>query len=388
MSESAAVKLATRFMERFNCKPRVFSAPGRVNLIGEHTDYNDGFVMPAAIGFSTFVAAAPRLDRRLVVRSENYHEERVFDLDEVDPKPLGHWSDYVRGVSVILERRADHRLRGANLLVKGEVPLGAGLSSSAAIEVATALALLGVAEEQLPPVDVALLCQRAENDFVGMRCGAMDQFIACHAQPGQALMLDCRSLEFCAVPLPASVRLVICNTMVKHELASSEYNQRRAECETGVELLRRSMPTVRALRDVSMNQLSITNSLPPVIASRCRHVVSENARVREAAAALESGDLGRFGRLLAASHASLRDDYKVSCAELDFLVELASSQKGVFGARMTGGGFGGCTINIVAEEHVDGFVSAVGQEYEAQYFMKPDIYVCTAKGAADEVTPT
>jgi galactokinase len=184
------------------------------------------------------------------------------------------------------------------------------------------------------------------------------------------------------------VRLVICNTMVKHELASSEYNKRRAECEMGVELLRRSMPTVRALRDVPVKQLSITNSLPPVIASRCRHVVSENARVQEAAAALESGDLGRFGRLLAASHASLRDDYKVSCAELDFLVELASSQKGVFGARMTGGGFGGCTINIVAEEHVDGFVSAVGQEYEAQYFMKPDIYVCTAKGAADEVTPT
>jgi galactokinase len=387
ISETAA-RLATLYRERFGDDPRVFRAPGRVNLIGEHTDYNDGFVMPAAIDFATFVATAPRHDRMLVIRSENFNEERVFDLDEADPRPMRHWSDYVRGVAVILER-ADHRLRGANLLIQGEIPLGAGLSSSAAIEVATALALLHVSDKPLPPLDVALLCQRAENDFVGMRCGIMDQFICCHARPANALMLDCRSLEFRLVPIPASARLVICNTMVKHELASGEYNKRRADCEKGVKIIRRSLPTVCALRDVTMEQLRNLNiNMPPVVARRCRHVVSENARVEEAVSALEDGDLSHLGRLMAASHASLRDDYKVSCVELDSLVEIASAQPGVIGARMTGGGFGGCTINIVAEEHVERFVGAVREEYEAKHFKKPAVYVCIASDGASEVTPT
>jgi galactokinase len=386
VSESAA-RLTTLFMEQFDSEPRVFRAPGRVNLIGEHTDYNDGFVMPAAIDFATFVAAAPRQDRMLVLRSENFNEERVFNLDEADPRPMRHWSDYVRGVAIVLEH-AGHRLRGANLLIHGEVPLGAGLSSSAAIEVATALALLNVSAKLLSPLDVALLCQRAENEFVGMRCGIMDQFISCHARPRHALMLDCRSLDFRAVPLPANVRLVICNTMVKHELASGEYNKRRADCEKGVKLIRRSIPTVRALRDVNVEQLrNLSNHMPAVIARLCRHVVSENVRVEEAATALENGDLNRLGRLMADSHASLRDDYKVSCVEIDSLVEIASSQPGVFGARMTGGGFGGCTINIVAEEHVERFVGAVREEYEIKHFMKPAVYVCTASDGAGEVTP-
>ncbi|MBN2370142.1 MAG: galactokinase [Vicinamibacteria bacterium] len=387
MTSEITSSIARLFRERFNSKPRVFRAPGRVNLIGEHTDYNDGFVMPAAIDFATFVAAAARNDRMLVIRSENYNDERVFDLDETDPKPMRHWSDYVRGVAVVLER-ADHRLRGANLLIKGEIPLGAGLSSSAAIEVATALALLNVNRDSLPPLELALLCQRAENDFVGMRCGIMDQFISCHAQAGHALMLDCRSLAFRAVPLPPNVRLVICNTMVKHELASGEYNRRRAECEMGVKLIRRSIPAIHALRDVTMEQIRSLNSrLPASVARRCRHVVSENARVVEAAKALEESNLSRLGRLMTASHASLRDDYKVSCVELDSLVEIASAHQGVFGARMTGGGFGGCTINIVAEDHVEGFVGAVRQEYEIKHFMKPDVYVCTASDGAGEVTP-
>lgn len=364
---------------------RVFRAPGRVNLIGEHTDYNLGFVMPAAIDFYTWVAIARRDDRRLVMRSENFQETVEYDLDERVLEPRGHWSDYPRGVAVMLEREG-HRLQGANLLLRGEVPIGAGLSSSAAIEVATGYALINNAGARLDRMGLARLCQRAENEFVGMRCGLMDQFISCFGEEGRALMLDCRSLDYYRLPLPQDVKLVIANTMVKHELASSEYNQRRAECEEGVRLLSRSLPHVHSLRDVSPDELEKQREeLPPVVYKRCRHVVGEDERVVEARGALEDGDLAAFGQLMAASHRSLRDDYEVSCPELDLMVEAANRVEGTYGSRMTGGGFGGCTINLVRHDRVRRFQDEVAARYEKVTGLRPEIYVCSAAQGAEEV---
>lgn len=365
---------------------RVFRAPGRVNLIGEHTDYNDGFVMPAALDFSTWVTVTPRDDRMVSVLSENFSENVEFDLDDPSAAARGHWSDYVRGVAVILER-AGHRLRGASLSIRGEVPIGSGLSSSAAIEVATARALLENSEISLDRVEVAKICQRAENEFVGMRCGIMDQFISCCGQKGKALLLDCRSLFYELLPLPEEARLVICNTMVKHALAAGEYNVRRAECEAGVRYFACLRPEVSALRDVKEADLEEqVRDLPEVIRRRCRHVITENVRVLEAAESLQSGDLDRFGRLMNESHDSLRDDYEVSCAELDLMVELGRQVQGVFGARMTGGGFGGCTINLVKAENVEEFQRAVAQGYEQATGLVPEIYVCSAAAGAEEVS--
>jgi galactokinase len=260
------------------------------------------------------------------------------------------------------------------------------LSSSAAIEVATAHALLANSGYSVSPVELARLCQRAENEFVGMRCGIMDQLVSCSGQAGHVLLLDCRSLEYKLLPLPAAVRLVICNTMVKHELATSEYNIRRAECEAGAHHFSQSCPGVRALRDVTTAELERSRpELSEVIYRRCRHVISENARVLEAAQALESTDLQKFGRLMNRSHVSLRDDFEVSCKELDLLVELAGQVEGVFGARMTGGGFGGCTVNLVKAEEVDELKCVIRQGYQEQTGLTPEIYVCDAASGAGEV---
>ena len=366
-------------------RARTYRAPGRVNLIGEHTDYNDGFVMPAAIGFSTFVTISPRDDRKLSLFSENFSEQVEFDLDDPAPRPAGHWSDYPRGVAITLERLG-HRLSGASLRIRGEVPIGSGLSSSAAIEVATCYALLNNPALSADPVKMAKLCQRAEDEFVGMRCGIMDQFVSCCGQAGKALMLDCRSLDYKLVPLPQETRLVICNTMVKHSLAAGEYNTRRAECEAGVRHFAQSLPNVKALRDVTEADLKrYGNDLSEVIYRRCRHVITENARVLKAAKALERGDLEAFGRLMTESHRSLRDDYEVSCKELDVMVELAQEVQGVYGARMTGGGFGGCTINLVNEENVEEFEQTVARGYTEATGLVPEIYVCSAAEGAEEI---
>lgn len=383
MKQSELLKQS--FLELYHTRCRVYRAPGRVNLIGEHTDYNDGFVMPAAIGFYTWVAIAMRADRKLVVRSQDFQESCEFDLNDPCPAASGHWSDYVRGVAVILEKTG-HRLRGANLLIRGEVPMGSGLSSSAAIEVAVACALLGGSGIDVERATLARLCQRAENEFVGMRCGIMDQFISCCGHADHTLMLDCRSLSYRLLPLGHDVRLVICNTQVKHALASGEYNLRRAECEEAVRCLARSLPGVRALRDVTMEQLENHRSeLSPTVFRRARHVVSENQRVEAAAHALEQNDLAGFGQLMQQSHRSLRDDFEVSCSELDAMVELALEVKGVFGARMTGGGFGGCTINLVQANHVEVFRQSVASGYESMTGLKPEIYVCEAAEGAELV---
>ena len=245
-------ELTLQFEKVFGGQPRIFRAPGRVNLIGEHTDYNDGFVMPAAVALSTYVAIAPRPDRRLVIHSQEFPGSFEFDLNNLPARRTGAWCDYVLGVASELQK-AGQRLQGANLLVHGEVPIGAGLSSSAAVEVASALAFTNLSGIQLPLRDVAKLCQQAENTFVGARVGIMDQFVSCFGKAGHALLLDCRSLQFELVPIPAGIRLVVCNTMVKHELASGAYNTRREECEAGVRYFARLDPAIRALRDVSSN---------------------------------------------------------------------------------------------------------------------------------------
>lgn len=364
---------------------RTFRAPGRVNLIGEHTDYNDGYVMPAAIDFSTWVKVSPLDQRKLEIFSENFEEEVEVDLDDQNLSARGHWSDYPVGVAVTLERTG-YRLRGARLEIRGEVPIGSGLSSSAAIEVATACALTANSDLQIDPRELALLCQRAENEFVGARVGIMDQFISLFGQAQKALLLDCRSLDFRLLPLPDNVQLIICNTMVKHALASSAYNERRAQCEAGVKHLAKYLPNITALRDVTIEQLEEHGQdLPDVVYRRCRHVITENSRVLSAADALERGDLGSFGELMADSHRSLRDDYEVSCEELDLMVEIAQNVAGVYGARMTGGGFGGCTVNLVAESRVEEFKELVSQEYERNTSFKPEIYICMAANGAEEV---
>ncbi|MDX2034009.1 MAG: galactokinase [Blastocatellia bacterium] len=377
-------ELTERFVARYERVPRVFSAPGRVNLIGEHTDYNEGFVLPMAIDRRTYVAAAPRGDGRVRCVSAEVDGEVEFALSG-DLAPAGDWADYVRGVAAGL-LRAGQLLGGADLLVASEVPIGGGLSSSAALEVAAGFAMLSIHDRRLSPVELALLCQRAEQEFAGTQCGIMDQFISTLGVAGQALLIDCRSLEFRLIPMElGEARIVICNSMIRHELASGEYNRRRAECEEAVRRLAGHLPGVQSLRDVEIEEFdSVADLLPDAIRRRAGHVITENCRTLASVEALARGDLASFGRLMFASHASLRDDYEVSCSELDLLVEIASRISGVHGARMTGGGFGGCTVNLVDLAQVDSFVASLRREYQARTGIDPHCSVCRPSGGVRE----
>jgi galactokinase len=379
------LEVEQRFRSIFGEDPRLYQAPGRVNLIGEHTDYNEGFVFPAAIGLQCWIAASPRTDQKLVIHSDAFAETREIDLSSKEIVLTHTWSDYPAGVVLYLQR-AGFRVRGANLLFHSEIPIGAGLSSSAAIEIATACALLDLCGCAIDRLQVARLCQQAENEFVGARCGIMDQFVALHGQRGHALLLDCRSLEYELLPVPESAKLVICNTMVKHQLASNEYNRRRADCEEAFRVLSSRISGIRALRDVTVEQLEKQRStLPEILWRRTYHVVSENDRVLEAAAALRTGDLRELGRRMNESHGSLRDLYQVSCPELDLMVELALRQEGTYGARMTGGGFGGCTINLVDAQHTNSFRDQIARDYENTMRLRPEIYVCSPDHGAGVV---
>ena len=379
------LQLLENFRARFGSPATLYRAPGRVNLIGEHTDYNDGFVLPAAIEFYCWVAVAPRSDRNLVIHSAHFNETSEANLDSISASRKKHWANYPLGVAWALEE-AGKRLRGANIFVSGDVPLGAGLSSSAAIEIAVGFALLHQSGHAIDRIELAKLCQKAENEFVGMRCGIMDQFVSCFGRASHALLLDCRSLKFELVKLPPGIQLVICNTMVKHELGTSEYNVRRAQCEEGVRRLRTALPGIHALRDVTLTQLEEHHQLlTPQVYARCRHVVTENARVMSAVRALEHGDMRALGTLMRGSHHSLRDDYEVSCPELDFMTEIALNQRGVIAARMTGGGFGGCTVNLVGSNAVDAFKLNVAAEYSSKTGLKPEISVSSASDGAGQV---
>lgn len=382
MEKLKANELPQVFEREFHARPKIFRAPGRVNLIGEHTDYNDGFVLPSAIGFYAHVAIAPREDGKLFFKSTAYDGQFEFDVTRLPERKQDAWSDYVLGVAHQL-KRAGIALTGANLLLHSEVPVGSGLSSSAALEVASALALLSLSGKSLPLKQIAKLCQSAENEFVGAHVGIMDQFVSCFGKEGHAVLIDCRSLDFELVPIPSEVDFVICNTMVKHELSGGEYNERRAQCEEGVRILSRFYPGIKALRDVSVEQLGKHKSeLPTIVYRRCLHVVEENARTLEAVSCFASGDLAGVGQLMRASHESLRDLYEVSCIELDAMVDSAQNLAGFIGGRMTGGGFGGCTINLVEHTNSQAFAKEVAARYKTRTGISPDVFVCSAANGA------
>ena len=360
------------------------SAPGRVNLIGEHTDYNEGYVFPMAIELGIEMAARSRPGREVRVHAADLGETVAFTVGASIDRDPGHpWSNYVRAVLWALQQSGVEP-GGMDLAFSGRLPQGAGLSSSAALEVATALSAQALAGFPMERPRMAQLCQRAENDFVGMQCGIMDQFISLMGRAGHALLLDCRSLEAEQVPLELSGHsIAICHSGLAHALVGSEYNLRRQQCTTGVKALRARFPAIRALRDATLEQLEACRpDVEPVVYRRCRHVIGENGRALASAAALRSGDLRRFGRLMDASHDSLRDDYQVSCREIDLLVDLARQVPGVLGARITGGGFGGSTVNLIAREAVPAFEEKVLREYQRRTGLTARLIVSAAARGA------
>jgi galactokinase len=365
---------------------RIFRAPGRVNLIGEHTDYNDGFVFPVAIDRDITIVASPRKDTRVTLHALDYETTVSFDLNDINHTDGESWGRYPKGVAAVLQEEG-LTISGLDGVLDGTVPLGAGLSSSAALEGAVATMFCAFSNDELTGPRMAQLCQRAENEYAGVQCGIMDQFISCVAQPASALFLDCRSLEYTHVPFVTSdYTLLIVNTNVPRGLVDSEYNRRRQECEEGVRLLSAHLDGITALRDVRMDQFGEHRGiLSEIVANRCVHVISENDRVQNSVDALKNGDFNNFGRLMNDSHDSLRDLYQVSCEELDTLVNIARSCEGVLGSRMTGGGFGGCTVSLVANEYVDSVEHAIRDEYPAQTGYQPDIYICQPAGGAGEV---
>ncbi|MDR3741648.1 MAG: galactokinase [Terracidiphilus sp.] len=371
--------------DRFHAEPAIFAAPGRVNIIGEHTDYAEGFVMPAAIDFATLAGISPRSDGKIVIYSENYGEERTFDAAALPAKGSKHWSDYPLGVVVILAGEGI-KVSGFSLSIWGDVPLGSGLSSSAAIEVATALAVTSLAGVDIPRPKLARLCQRVENEFVGANCGIMDQFISANGKENHALLLDCRDLSFKLAPIPENVALVIANTMVKHSVAGGEYTSRRAQVEEAAAVIGKHRPEVKFLRDATVEDLDKWSSeMSPDAVKRARHVITECVRTVAACDALMKHDLKTLGRLMAEAHTSYSKDFEGSCAEADAMVELAQDLPGLIGARLTGGGFGGCTINLVEREHAEAFSKALGERYKAKIGIEPQIMVCHASNGASRL---
>jgi len=373
--------VAEIFKQRFaSSTPLLVRSPARVNLIGEHTDYNEGFVLPAAVDKAIVFAAAARSDRkfRFVAADLNQDDEGSFDV--LAPSPLG-WPDYLLGVVDQLEKMGKH-VNGIDMVFGGNIPIGAGMSSSAALEAGFLFALNSLYGLGLETVAMAKIAQRAENEFIGVRCGIMDQFANLFGQDGKAILLDCRSLAFEYVPFQRKdVVLLLCDSMVHHELASSEYNVRRAQCEQGVAGVKLRHPDVRSLRDVSAAMLKeVEKDLDPVVFRRCSYVLKENDRVLVGCKDLARSDFQAFGEKMIASHAGLRDGYEVSCPELDMLVEAALKVEGVYGSRMMGGGFGGCTINLLREDAVDDFVQQIPDLYRDSFGRDANIHLCRISG--------
>lgn len=357
-------------------------APGRVNLIGEHTDYNDGFVLPAAIDRAIEFGARRRADRTVRAYSIDFREKVEFNLDAIEKDENYPWSNYLRGVLKFLQEDG-HQLAGADMVFGGNVPREAGLSSSAAVEVGAVALAAKLFNIQLEPLEVVRLARRAENDFVEVPCGIMDQFACALGKRGHALFLDCRDLAYRYVPLSGRVKIVVCNSGVRRALAASEYEIRLKQCRQAVAQLGTTGLAVKSLREIDLMDLEVaSHSLSEILLKRSRHVVSENDRVLKAVKDLEKGDLESFGRLMVASHESLRDDYEVSCRELDVLVEVALKQPGVLGARMTGAGFGGCTVNLVRAGAAESFAEAVQEGYNKATGLNAEIYVCEASDGA------
>lgn len=362
-----AQRISRRFSNHFrDACTAIGRAPGRVNLIGEHTDYNDGFVLPMALEHQTWVAVAPRSDREIHARADELDEEASWSIGDWHAQRLPDWTSYIAGVAELLHAR-DIPVPGCNLLVKSDVPTGGGLSSSAALEIATAHALLALADTNLPPTDIADIARAAEHEYAGVPCGIMDQYVSALAQSGHAFLLDCRTRTWEHIPLVLGPHVfVIINSGVRHKLASGEYAVRQQQCQTAVAALQKIDEDICALRDVTPDQLAAhAHRLDPTVAARARHVITENVRTQDAAAALRAGDLPAMGRLMSASHVSLRDDYAVSCTELDLLVNIVTNLDGIHGARMTGGGFGGCIVALARAEAVPRIKAAVAEQYDA-----------------------
>lgn len=380
-------KLRSKFQETYNREPRIFRAPGRVNLIGEHVDYNDGFVLPMAIDREAVVAAAPRRDSLFKIYALDVDETKEFDLNDEPQRMRGIWLDFIEGTIRLLKEKFPKLTTGADICFTSSVPIGAGLSSSAALEIAFGFTVLTLNEIGVNRIVLARAAQQAEHEFVGAKIGIMDQLTSALGKAGHALLIDCRLLDIKPIPLNfRDAQIVVCDSGVKHDLATGEYNTRRAECEEGLKILRSKMPGVRALRDVSAVDFEKYQALlPETIRKRCRHVINEIKRTVQATEMLKFGRSADFGKLMYESHVSLRDDYAVSSPELDFLVETARGINGVFGARMTGGGFGGCTVNLIGKSAVGEFQVIVRREYENKFGFAPKIYVVEASAGASEI---
>ncbi|HEX8551824.1 MAG TPA: galactokinase [Abditibacteriaceae bacterium] len=369
------------FSSRFGASGTTVRAPGRVNLIGEHVDYNDGFVLPMALSLETVIRFRPREDNRVVVYAPAFEAEAQFTLDHITRRD--DWSDYIAGVAVELNKLGVP-LRGFDGIVDSTVPMASGLSSSAALEVAAAMVFLHLAGQTMSRPEIALLCQRAENQFMGVNCGIMDQMAVAACEKNHALLLDCRSLEMRQVPFVLSTHsVVVTDSAAPRELADSAYNERRAQCEEGLAILQRSLPDAKSLRDISADELNKhIGEMTPVVGMRVRHVVEEIARTQYAVAALEGGDLQAFGVAMNASHRSLADLYEVSSPELDWLTNWACEQPGVLGSRLTGAGFGGCTVSLVANAHVKEFLENLPIQYKLAMGRDARCWVCQAASGA------
>ncbi len=377
------------YARAFQGAPEVFSwAPGRVNLIGEHTDYNDGFVLPMAVDKGVALLGAARQDRNVRLHSADYNHVVEFSLDHLATDPQNPWVNYFKGVADQFQKKG-LKLKGCQAVLKGDLPQGAGLSSSAALEIASAVFLQKTSGFELPDLDLVKAAQSAENQFVEVNCGIMDQYASYLSKAGHALLIDCKSLKCGWVPMKGPVKVVVCDTRVKRTLANSAYNDRRKECERGLRALNARLPAVQSLRHLTLEDLKKHQGLlDPVALKRVRHVVTENQRVLDAVAALEKGDYQAMGRLMVESHESLKNDYEVSCRELDVMVRIARNNPQVYGGRMTGAGFGGCTVNLVREEAVAGFRREILDGYKRETGRDAEVYVFTpadgAKNAVEE----
>jgi galactokinase len=381
--QARKASIGSRFAQRFGRPPTVWSrAPGRVDLMGSHTDYNLGYVLTQAIDRDTWIAARPRRDDKVAIESLNLAGRGEFDLARIERDAAFPWTNYVRGVAAVLQEEG-HTLRGFEGLIHSTIPFGSGLSSSAALEVATAVLFDTLGELHLDPVQMALLCQRAENEFVGMNCGILDQYSSTMGKAGSVLLLDCRDLSSQTKPVVDGIQVVICDTRTNRELTGSEYAQRRAQCEEGTCILAGFYPGVQALRDVSLEQLTAHQSdLSDVVYRRCRFVIEENQRVLDMADALASGDFAGIGNLAAESYTGARDLYEISCSEMEMMMAAMQSGPGVIGARQAGAGFGGCMVAFVEESKVGAFAWHVEARYRDASGIEPQVYPVQAAAGA------
>ncbi|RFS24846.1 galactokinase [Chitinophaga silvatica] len=375
------------FVDLFEKEPTMVLSPGRINLIGEHTDYNDGFVLPAAIDKKIVYAIAPNHTRQCTVHAVFTNETQSFSLDAVKPTP--GWINYIMGVVYQLQERG-LPVSGFDCVIAGDIPVGAGMSSSAAVEGGLVAALDNLFGYQLSRMDMALIGQKAEHTFPGVKCGIMDQFANLHGKKDQVMRLDCRSLEFEYFPFNfPDYKIVLCNSMVHHSLASSEYNVRRQQCEEGVKAIQAKHPAVKSLRDATMQMLyEVRDQISPVVYNRCAYVIAEIQRVQDATKLLKEGNINSFGELMYATHEGLSKLYEVSCPELDYLVSLARTRPEVAGARVMGGGFGGCTINLVKNDKVDEYVDYIQSNYQTKFGKIPEVYVTTIEDGAKVMVPS